>query len=184
MSISKEKQAAYDKKRRSTVEFHVYNAAKQKERRARDPEYKEKQLAHVRAWRDAKGKEWLKAYYKKRRIKDVYNIRTRNIIRYASMSEEEKKQYIDRVKQNAKAKPHVYNAIRAKRRAAKLNATPKWADLEAIKYIYTVAHKAGLEVDHIVPLQGKLVCGLHVENNLQLLTRNENTRKGNRYEVV
>jgi hypothetical protein len=73
----------------------------------------------------------------------------------------------------------VFRAIQAKRRARNLQATPAWVNLEAIKKIYTQCPK-GYHVDHIVPLQGKNVCGFHVENNLQYLKADENIRKGNR----
>lgn len=69
----------------------------------------------------------------------------------------------------------------AKRRAALLQATPAWANLDVIKQVYNDAE--GMHVDHIVPLQGELVCGLHVENNLQYLTPEENYSKGNKWEV-
>lgn len=75
--------------------------------------------------------------------------------------------------------PAKRTAWQAKRKAAQLNATPAWADLNAIKAIYLEANRLGMEVDHIVPLQGKTVCGLHVSNNLQLLTKSENSRKRN-----
>ena len=68
----------------------------------------------------------------------------------------------------------------AKRRAIKLCAMPTWANLLAIKEIYNNCPE-GHHVDHIVPLQGKNVCGLHVENNLQYLTVQENLSKGNKY---
>jgi 5-methylcytosine-specific restriction endonuclease McrA len=55
---------------------------------------------------------------------------------------------------------------------------PLWANLSIIKRIYENAE--GAHVDHIIPLQGELVCGLHVENNLQYLTPEENSRKGNK----
>lgn len=61
-------------------------------------------------------------------------------------------------------------------------ATPKWADMKAITDMYQQAKKLGLEVDHVVPLQGKNVCGLHVENNLQHLSMEANRRKNNRFE--
>lgn len=81
-------------------------------------------------------------------------------------------------------------ADQAKRRANKLFATPGWADLQHIKDLYVNCREAervfgsiGLEVkfevDHIIPLQGKGVSGLHVESNLQILTAQENAKKHN-----
>lgn len=77
------------------------------------------------------------------------------------------------------ANPDKRAAFQAKRTANKLKATPAWADLAAINTIYQEAARLGLEVDHIVPLQGRTVCGLHVSHNLQLLTKSENSRKSN-----
>ena len=71
----------------------------------------------------------------------------------------------------------------AKRRSAKLKATPPWADLEEIKNVYLEAQYFGMHVDHIIPLQGKNVCGLHVWDNLQLLSPIENIKKGNKYAI-
>jgi len=76
----------------------------------------------------------------------------------------------------------AYDAHRASfYRASKLNATPKWADLIRIKEYYDKASAVQLAVDHIVPLNSKLVCGLHCEDNLQLLPMAVNSAKGNRY---
>ena len=76
----------------------------------------------------------------------------------------------------------VRNATDAKRRASKLQRTPAWADLKAIKQFYLNCPE-GYHVDHIVPLQGVNVSGFHVLNNLQYLTKSENSSKGNRYAV-
>jgi hypothetical protein len=76
----------------------------------------------------------------------------------------------------------------AKRRSLKLKATPDWSECEKIKKVYIGARKleelTGLKyhVDHIVPLQGKDVCGLHVWENLQVLEASLNIKKGNRHE--
>lgn len=77
------------------------------------------------------------------------------------------------------ARKHEWPAYVAKRRAKLLQAIPAWADLEKIKSVYEEC-PAGMHVDHIIPLQGKTVSGLHVHNNLQYLTPVENMRKGNR----
>lgn len=58
--------------------------------------------------------------------------------------------------------------------------TPPWAKPEKIRAWYVLARAQRLTVDHIIPLKGQLVSGLHVENNLQLLTKSQNSRKGNR----
>jgi len=68
----------------------------------------------------------------------------------------------------------------ATRKAAKLQATPLWANQEAIKFFYECKPE-GCHVDHIIPLQGGNVCGLHVENNLQWLSESENCSKGNKW---
>lgn len=57
---------------------------------------------------------------------------------------------------------------------------PKWADLEAIADFYENCPE-GMHVDHIIPLQGEIVSGLHVLNNLQYLSALDNIRKGNKY---
>lgn len=68
-------------------------------------------------------------------------------------------------------------------------ATPAWTDLTAIKQFYIEAQQltkeTGIphEVDHIIPIQGKLVSGLHVPANLQILTEKQNQTKNARYEV-
>jgi hypothetical protein len=68
-------------------------------------------------------------------------------------------------------------------------ATPNWADLEAIKQVYIQAQEltkqTGIphEVDHIIPIQGKLVSGLHVLANLQILTEKENQIKNAKFKV-
>lgn len=71
----------------------------------------------------------------------------------------------------------------AKRRARE--AFPAWADRFVVKEMYDLARRrtacTGIvwEVDHIVPLQSDLVCGLHVEHNLRVIPKAVNREKGN-----
>ena len=76
------------------------------------------------------------------------------------------------------------------RRAKKINATPAWltpTQKAEMLGFYTesraVTEQTGVEheVDHIVPLRGRLVCGLHVPWNLQVITASQNASKGNRF---
>jgi hypothetical protein len=66
-----------------------------------------------------------------------------------------------------KAHHAAHQSIRCRRLA---HAQPAWADRKAIDAIYLKAQQTGMHVDHIIPLKGKIVSGLHVEGNLQLLT--------------
>jgi hypothetical protein len=72
-----------------------------------------------------------------------------------------------------------------KRRADLKQATPGWADLDAIEQIYyecsQLTKNTGVEynVDHFYPINGELVCGLHVHNNLQIILATDNNKKRN-----
>jgi len=94
--------------------------------------------------------------------------------------------HIDAVTKSRKLHPEVHAAYTAFRRAKKLAATPKWLTAEhkqEIKNIYALARQLGYEVDHIVPLQGENVSGLHVPWNLRPLPGHLNRKKSNKLEV-
>jgi uncharacterized Zn finger protein (UPF0148 family) len=75
-------------------------------------------------------------------------------------------------------------SLAAKARKRKLKQrTPKWLTEEQLREIYLLYKNCpeGYEVDHIVPINGKNVSGLHVPWNLQYLTCEENRAKSNKY---
>ena len=82
---------------------------------------------------------------------------------------------------------HVAMEVVRRRQCAKQKATPDWADRRAMQSFYLEAKRLEAEtgiphdVDHIVPIQSDLVCGLHCEANLQVITRRENRLKHNRW---
>jgi hypothetical protein len=103
-----------------------------------------------------------------------------------SFTEQQKQNFRLAEQRYRKRHPDRLNAKNRRREARKLNATPAWADKVAIDYMYYVAkviervYGTKLHVDHIIPLRGKTVCGLHVHNNLQLLAPLDNIRKSNK----
>jgi hypothetical protein len=83
----------------------------------------------------------------------------------------------------------IRNSLEAARKSSKLKRTPKWLskdDKKEIAHIYKVCAWLNswklekYQVDHIVPIQGRTISGLHVPWNLQILTASENASKGNR----
>lgn len=118
-----------------------------------------------------------RAYHKDNKVR----IAERRHLHYLANKEEYKAK--DKVYRRTPKGRATSNAKAAKRRAAKITRTPAWADLEKIKAIY-LACPEGHHVDHIIPLQGKIVSGLHVEGNLQYLTATANLQKSNKFEVI
>lgn len=98
---------------------------------------------------------------------------------------------IDRVRAWQNENRDKVNVTAAKRRAAKVNATPKWLTKQQLVEIgdiywccseYNRLLEEEYQVDHIIPLQGENVSGLHVPWNLQILLAKDNISKGNRIQ--
>jgi 5-methylcytosine-specific restriction endonuclease McrA len=98
---------------------------------------------------------------------------------------------IEKIKEWELNNKHTITKNSANRRARKLNATPTWLTedekMEIIGLYFLckiISEDTGTEhhVDHIVPLKGKTVCGLHVPWNLRIITARENISKGNRLD--
>ena len=82
------------------------------------------------------------------------------------------------------------NALVTKRKTRIKLRTPAWADIDKIKSYYEVCAFFNevngyikYHVDHVIPLQGDLVSGLHVHSNLQIIPWLDNIRKKNKFEV-
>lgn len=115
--------------------------------------------------------------------KTRYNSKNRSELYQANLQNEREK----RRKYYQQHKVDYY-ANKAKRRAATLQRTPKWLNafhFAAIKLFYSKAKHLrengfDYEVDHIIPLQGVNVSGLHVPWNLRIIEKFKNRSKGNR----
>ncbi len=175
---------AASKKTRAGMVVEI-NAAK-RARYASDPGYAEKARQRAAAYR-------LK--HPEKAARSVQSARAKNPEKYA----EHMRHHYERNKEELKARAMAYYlenkvalrpflaAASMRRAAKKALAIPAWADHRAIRAIYEEAAKVTKEtgvrhnVDHIVPLQSKKVCGLHCEANLRILERIENISKGNRF---
>ena len=140
-------------------------------------------------------KEWRKANRPRLLVqkKARYTANKKQALEYQKEHYENNKAYIlAQQKEYARANLDKINARVAKRHAARLQRTPKWLtkrDFALMENYYIKAKLLELEtgvkhhVDHIIPLQGDLVSGLHVPSNLQVITAEENRSKSNTFVV-
>lgn len=141
----------------------------------------EKVNAQKRSWRDANLEHARALNLANQKLhRDSANARTR---KYYKLHREE---LSVRKAEWAKANPAIGAAKTARYLAAKRHQVPAWADHDAIELIYRAADvicTSGFDVhvDHVIPLQGKLVRGLHVHNNLAIIQANANRSKSNHF---
>jgi hypothetical protein len=104
---------------------------------------------------------------------------------------EENREYLrEKDRKDTKERPAYFCYKTQKRHAAKLQRTPKWLTEQQLKDIQTEYELSAwcskvmgvkYNVDHIVPLQGKNVCGLHVPWNLRVIPASDNFKKSNKF---
>lgn len=123
---------------------------------------KESQKAKMRDYYE-KNKEDLKAYSRQ------YYLNNKELFYISSKNWREKNKGL------MLAYYRAYNLAKAKR-------VPKWSEVQQIRDFYANRPK-GYEIDHIVPLFGRNVSGLHVIANLQYLTESENSQKSNKFDI-
>lgn len=136
--------------------------------RAKHARNRESRLAKMREY-DAKNSDSRNERARKRYEEDKERIKAKN---YAYRSE----------------RPGLVRAWNNARRAVEKRATPPWADYKQIAEFYELAARLTQEtgepyhVDHVIPLRGKTVSGLHVQHNLRVIKAVDNLKKGARVE--
>ena len=175
----------------------TYRDATRERKSATDKGYREKNADAIRTkkkawvqanreWKRASNRKWAEANPEKAK-QSLIDWKDRNPGKTTQFVKDWAAANPDRYKALAKdsrtRNRHLINARTATYRARKIKATPVWADPRKIAEFYVTADALNMwtgewhHVDHIVPLRGRTVCGLHVESNLQVLTQSENCKK-------
>ena len=176
----KNKDSIAEYKKQHYIENKSEILANNAEYRAKNKEAIATRLKERRKSQPEKFRAWYKTDYDKN--KEVYKARAK------AWSKLNRDKCNKSVSNWSKNNPDKNAAKRAKRRSKELNATPVWADFAVIGTIYSEAKMmtdttgAPYEVDHVIPLQNKNICGLHVEANLQVITRDSNRVKSNKFK--
>lgn len=178
---------AYAEKRR--LELNAYRkewkAANKEKMSEYNKKYKEKKGEALTLEQRARTAKW--------REQNLEKVRASNRERAAKKREQQPEKIKVAKKQYAQRNKAVINAAVARRKAAKLKRTPKWLtkfDKLKIQCVYAIAamltrvNNEPWHVDHVIPLQGDLVSGLHVPTNLQVMRGVENVRKHKKFEVT
>lgn len=175
------------------------------------PEDREKRLAYQKLWKEVNrekhregAKRWAKANpdrarenTRRHQATDAAKAKKSETSRalYAATIEAQRargKAYREAHPEEAKARGAAWvaanrgrvNEKTGRRRASRVRATPKWLTKEQrlqMRIMYAAAAALGHHVDHIVPLKGQNVCGLHVPHNLQILPPEVNLSKGHKH---
>lgn len=176
-------------------------SARKERRESASPEEKERALEVARQWKrnnrernkatkrawEAANPEKVKAYTQ--RIQRKWREANVELSRERVLESKRKKidYYRRQTAEWAKREAHKARAKYKRYMTSKRGACPAWADQELIEEFYHLAQlrtkATGIvwHVDHIVPLQSPIVCGLHAETNLQVIPGVINVGKGNRF---
>lgn len=155
-----------------------------------DKKYRLKNIEKIKEYDKARPRRPINPEIKKAQKKRHYEKHKEAIAKklkaYRDKNKDKKKEYFKRYKTKNSVKVNAWNA---KRRAAKIQRTPSWLtkdDYWLLEQAYELAalrtKMFGFDwhVDHVLPLQGKTISGLHVPTNLQVIPGPENVKKGNR----
>ena len=160
------------------------------ESRAKQEKYREKNRALIKerhlAWRE-RNRESLREKQRASYAKDPDSWKKRGAKWVAKNPEKKRATYNRWVANNQKRAASLSAESCTRRKATKSMATPAWGDRKKIQEFYENAANLTIEtgvrhqVDHIVPLKNKFVCGLHVEHNLRVITALDNAKKKNKF---